>query len=196
MAVKKRKKAVKKKSSAVPSKTSGKSSKKKSEYENCSKVFIAIAIAVLFILIFGNGKVISEGSTVKLNYVGVLQDGSLFDTSYDKKPIEFVVGSGQVIDGFEKEIIGMSKGGEKTFTVLSEDAYGVYDPNKVGDYPRKDIPSGMVVEVGNTIFIEAEGGGVAIATVLDMDQDNLYLDLNHPLVGKDLTYEIVILSVK
>ncbi|MDP3916897.1 MAG: peptidylprolyl isomerase [Nanoarchaeota archaeon] len=161
------------------------------------KVLLAVVVVVLILIIFGGGgSAIESGSNVTLHYTGILEDGTVFDSSFDKDPINFIVGAGSVIKGFEDEIIGMKKGDEKSFVVLKDNAYGNHDPNKIGSYPRSSIPDDMDVAVEDIIYIQMEDGRIGIARILDIDEQTVLLDLNHPLVGHDLTYKVNILLIE
>lgn len=163
----------------------------------CSKamfVLASIVIIVLALWIFGGNEMIEQGSKVKLHYTGTLDDGSVFDSSKDKDPLEFEVGQGQVIPGFEEGVIGLKAGDKKTINIPADKAYGSYDEKRIGEYPKSNVPENMEVKIGAKIFLQSPDGGVAIATIKEIKDDILLLDLNHPLAGKDLTFEIEIIE--
>ncbi len=164
----------------------------------CSKamfVLASIVIIVLALWIFGGNEMIEQGSKVKLHYTGTLDDGSVFDSSKDKDPLEFEVGQGQVIPGFEEGVIGLKAGDKKTINIPADKAYGSYDEKRIGEYPKSNVPENMEVKIGAKIFLQSPDGGVAIATIKEIKDDILLLDLNHPLAGKDLTFEIEIIEI-
>lgn len=169
------------------------------EASNFAKIWvgvgvIAIVVVGLLIVLGGSGEVVKEGSNVKLHYIGTLEDGTIFDSSYEVEPIEFVMGEGKVIRGFEEEILGMRVGDKNKISIPSDKAYGEYDPTKIGEYPKSKVPDNLEIKVGDAVFLENENG-VAVATILSIEGDVVMLDLNHPLAGKDLTFEIEILEV-
>ncbi len=160
--------------------------------------FLILAVIVLLLVVIGggSGKVIKEGSKVKLHYTGTLDDGSVFDSSLNKQPLEFVVGAGQVIKGFEQGVIGMKLGDKKKIHIPSDQAYGPYNKENIGEFPKSKVPKEMELKVGVKVFLESQSnGGIAIATVLEIKNDTLVLDLNHPLAGKNLNFEVEILDV-
>lgn len=156
---------------------------------------VAVIVALLVVLGGSMGKTIKEGSKVKLHYTGTLDDGTVFDSSKDKIPLEFVVGGGQVIKGFEQGVVGMKAGEKKTIHITSDNAYGAYNPANIGEYPKDKVPKEMKLEIGAKLFLEAPNGGIAIATVKQIKNETILLDLNHPLAGKDLNFDVEILEI-
>ena len=193
--VKKAKKRASSKKNVSKQKNSA-TKKTKGRKNSSSILLVGVVLVALLVVLGGGGKTIQEGSNVKLHYTGTLNDGTVFDSSEGKDPLEFTVGEGQVIPGFEKELMGMKAGDKKTLNILTEDAYGERDEQRVGDYPKENIPEGMEIEVGSKVFLQAPEGGIAFATILKIEEEIVVLDLNHPLAGKDLTFEIEILEVQ
>ena len=156
---------------------------------------LAVIVALLVILGGGSGKSIEQGSNVTLHYTGTLEDGTVFDSSRDKIPLEFIIGQGQIIKGFEDGIIGMKAGDKKTIHIASENAYGEYNPENIGEYPKENVPETMELQIGSNVFLEAPNGGIAIATVKEIKDETIILDMNHPLAGKARNFEVEILDV-
>ena len=130
-----------------------------------------------------------------MNFVGKLEDGSVFDSSEGKGPLEFEIGSGIVIAGFDEGIRGMKVGDKKTITVPSEKAYGNYDESKIGEFPKEKIPDIEKVGVGDKLFLTGPDGGVVFAIIKEIEDEVVVLDLNHPLTGKTLIFEVEILEI-
>lgn len=145
---------------------------------------------------------IKEGDTVKLDYEGRLDDGKVFDSSKHgdhSHPLEFTVGEKQVIPGFEKAVKGMKKGEKKEFKIPSKDAYGEPKENLKKDVPRKSIPKnpqGQEPKPGMVLMIQSPQGQQFPAKIVDVDDEKVTLDLNHPLAGKDLNFNVEVLDVK
>ena len=133
--------------------------------------------------------------TVKVHYTGRLTDGTVFDSSLDKEPLEFTIGQKMVIPGFEEGVIGMAAGESRTVSIASQDAYGPYLDDLVGTIRRTHIPSDIELQVGTILQMQAPDGGVTIVMVKELNDENVTLDANHPLAGKDLTFEINLLEI-
>jgi FKBP-type peptidyl-prolyl cis-trans isomerase 2 len=136
-----------------------------------------------------------RGDTVSVHYKGTLDDGTVFDSSEDGEPISFTIGSGQVIPGFETAVDGMSVGDAKTEKIESENAYGPRRDELVFRVGREQLPDGEEVEVGDVLRLGFPDGTSAAVQVADMDDASLTLDANHPLAGKDLTFELKLVSI-
>lgn len=136
----------------------------------------------------------AKGRKVAVHYRGTLDDGEEFDSSQDREPLEFVVGGGDMIPGFEKAVIGMEPGQEKTVTLEPEDAYGAYEDELVVEGPRKSFPDGDL-RVGQSFTVHLKGGQEAVARVLRVSGETVALDFNHPLAGKRLTFHLHVVSV-
>jgi peptidylprolyl isomerase len=135
------------------------------------------------------------GDTVNVHYTGKLDDGTVFDSSEGGNPLEFAIGEGNVIPGFEQAVIGMSPGDSKTATISSEEAYGPYYEERVLVVDRQQIPSDLPVDVGSQLQIQQQGGMVIPVVVTDITDGEVTLDANHPLAGEDLTFEIRLVSI-
>jgi FKBP-type peptidyl-prolyl cis-trans isomerase 2 len=131
------------------------------------------------------------GNKVKVEYVGKLDDGSVFDSSEDHgKPLEFEVGSGHVIKGFDDAILGMSEGDEKEFTIHPAEAYGQHDPTLVQKVPREVFPQEADITAGLLFEAGLPTGEKVPAMITAVDEGIVTVDLNHPLAGKTLSFKI------
>ena len=137
-----------------------------------------------------------RGDTVAVHYKGTLDDGTIFDSSEGGDPISFTIGGGEVIPGFETAIEGMSIGDEKTEKIESGNAYGPRRDELVFRVGREQLPDGSDVEVGDVLRIGFPDGSSAAVKVAEMDDASLTLDANHPLAGKDLTFELRLVSIE
>lgn len=135
------------------------------------------------------------GDTVSVHYTGKLDDGTVFDSSEGGSPLEFAIGSGNVIPGFEQAVIGMSPGDSKTTTIVSDEAYGPYYEERVLVVERQQIPPDLPVDVGAQLQIQQQGGMVIPVVITDVTEAEVTLDANHPLAGEDLTFEIRLVSI-
>lgn len=132
---------------------------------------------------------------VSVDYKGSLQNGEVFDTSYERQPLEIQVGAGQLIKGFEKELLGMAVNDKKVFTLDPEDAYGQRDENLTQSFARSDVPPEMNPRVGMTVELYTPEGRRVPARITHIDDEKLTLDLNHPLAGESLTFEIEVKGI-
>jgi len=135
------------------------------------------------------------GSTVKLVYTGTLKDGTVFGYAKPDGPMEFQTGMDLTIEGFEREILKMEAGEKKTFEVGMYDAYGEYLDDFVEVVPVENVPL-KNVEIGNRIWLTGDDGEKFPVKVLDINSKEITFDMNHPLAGEDLTFEVEILSVE
>lgn len=138
---------------------------------------------------------VKTGDTVRIHYTGTLTDGTTFDSSAGRDPLEFTVGTGQIIPGLDAALPGMKVGDEKSVTVPAEQAYGPVDPNGLQPVPREQIPDNIPLEIGTALQVQDRGGNVSMVTVAQVDEETVLLDTNHPLAGKDLTFDIELVSV-
>ena len=137
-----------------------------------------------------------QGDTVRIHYKGTLTDGTVFDTSEGRDPLEFEVGSGTIIPGLDAAIPGMTVGDEKTVNVPADQAYGPVNDQARQAIPRTDIPADIPVEVGTQLQMQTPQGQVVPVTVADVSDSEVTLDANHPLAGKDLTFAIQMVEIK
>jgi peptidylprolyl isomerase len=136
-----------------------------------------------------------QGDTVSVHYTGKLDDGTVFDSSEGGSPLEFAIGSGNVIPGFEQAVLGMSPGEAKTTTIPSDEAYGPYYEERVLVVERQQIPADLPVDIGAQLQIQQQGGMVIPVVVTDITDTEVTLDANHPLAGEDLTFEIRLVGI-
>jgi peptidylprolyl isomerase len=137
-----------------------------------------------------------RGDTVHVHYRGTLDDGSEFDSSAGSDPIVFTLGAGQVIPGFENAIEGMSTGEKKTERIEAENAYGDRRDELVFTVGRDQMPDGSEVEVGDMLKVGFPDGSDAAVQVAAVDGQSVTLDANHPLAGKNLTFELELVSIE
>lgn len=137
---------------------------------------------------------VQNGSRVKVHYTGKLDDGSVFDTSLQegRDPLEFTIGEGMMIPGFENGLLGMEIGDKKTISMVPGDAYGELRDDLLFEVPISNVPPN--VELGATLQAELEEGKPVIFTVIDIKNDTVVLDGNHPLAGKNLTFEVEVVE--
>ncbi len=136
-----------------------------------------------------------SGDTVKIHYTGTLDDGTEFDSSKGRDPLEFEVGSGQVIPGFDKAVEGMSVGEEKTVNIEADDAYGQHREQMVQEVPKTALPQGLTPEVGMGLQAQNPEGQPISLRVTEVGDDTITVDGNHPLAGKNLNFDIQLVSI-
>ena len=137
-----------------------------------------------------------RGDTVAVHYKGTLEDGSVFDSSEGDQPLEFTIGAHEVIDGFEDAVIGMSTGDKKTQAIAPENAYGNREDELVFHIPRSSMQPGFDVSPGDFVRVSLPDGQTAPMQVIEVDDDAVTLDANHPLAGKTLTFELELVEIK
>jgi peptidylprolyl isomerase len=135
------------------------------------------------------------GDTVIVHYTGKLEDGTEFDSSIGKEPLQFRLGEGEVIPGFDAAVVGMAPGESKTQLIPAEEAYGPHMEDMVIAVDRQQIPPDMPVELGIQLQLQDPSGQVIPVTVVEVDDEAVVLDANHPLAGEDLTFEIQLVAV-
>ncbi len=138
---------------------------------------------------------VKAGDTVRMTYVGTLDSGEMFDSSEGREPLEFVVGSGQVIKGLDAAIPGMAVGDKKDVNVPCAQAYGDVNPDARQAVPRDQIPAEIPCEVGTQLQMQTPQGQVVPVTVADVTETEVTLDANHPLAGQDLNFAIEIVGI-
>ncbi len=138
---------------------------------------------------------VKSGDTVSIHYTGTLADGTTFDSSQGRDPLQFTVGSGQIIPGLDKALPGMSVGDTKTVNVPAEEAYGTADPNARQSVPRDQIPANIPLDPGTQLQVQTPQGQVVNVTVAEVSDETVVLDANHPLAGKDLTFAIELVAI-
>jgi peptidylprolyl isomerase len=144
-----------------------------------------------------------SGDKVKVHYTGRLESGEVFDSSECREddcgcqsgPLEFTIGEGDVIPGFEQAIIGMSPGDSKTVVIPVDQAYGPRMDEMVAEVPRSDIPADLVLEVGNQLEVTQQDGSAFPVLITEVTETAVTLDANHPLAGRDLTFDLRLVEI-
>lgn len=135
-----------------------------------------------------------SGDTVRVHYTGKLEDGSVFDSSDGRDPLEFTVGSGQVIPGFDQAVTGMSPGDERQVKISAAEAYGDRKDDLVIVVERAQLPPDIDPAVGQQLQLSQEGRAFVV-TVADVNERSITLDANHPLAGEDLTFDLQLVEI-
>lgn len=136
-----------------------------------------------------------SGDTVKVHYTGTLNNGQVFDSSKSRDPLQFTLGTGMVIPGFDAAVIGLSPGDTVTTTIPNAEAYGPYQKDMVADIEKASIPADFELEVGQRLQMQIPNGEAMSVTVTDIKGDMVTLDGNHPLAGQDLTFELELVEI-
>ncbi|NCQ35991.1 peptidylprolyl isomerase [bacterium] len=137
---------------------------------------------------------IENGKAVKVHFKGTLGDGTVFDSSEGRDPIEFVVGEGSVIPGFESAVTEMAVAETKTITIPCAEAYGETREEMVGQIPLANLPEDMEPEVGMMLQMNSPEGSIPVR-IVGLEGDMVTLDANHPLAGEDLTFELTLVEI-
>ena len=137
-----------------------------------------------------------SGNQVKVHYHGRLQDGTTFDSSAGRSPLEFEIGAGQVIKGFDDGVLGMKEGDKKTIHIPVEDAYGEKSEDMIIEFPRDQFPPDMKPEVGMQLNLRGQDGRNFPVVISEIKIDFIVLDGNHPLAGQDLIFDIEMVEIK
>jgi FKBP-type peptidyl-prolyl cis-trans isomerase 2 len=138
---------------------------------------------------------VKSGDKVRIHYTGTLADGTVFDSSEGRDPLEFTVGTGQVIVGMDKEMVGMTVGEKKTIVAVADEAYGQRQDDAQQDVPREMIPAEIPLEVGMQLQMQSPEGQVIPVSVVSISEETVTLDANHALAGKDLTFDIELVEI-
>jgi peptidylprolyl isomerase len=136
-----------------------------------------------------------SGDTVRVHYVGRLDDGTVFDSSREHEPLEFTVGAGEVISGFDRAVEGMEVGEAREARIEVDDAYGERRDDLVLDVPRDQVPEGLDIEPGMRLELRQPDGEAVPVTVADIGDETVTLDANHPLAGQPLTFELELVEI-
>ncbi|MBN1898028.1 MAG: peptidylprolyl isomerase [Spirochaetes bacterium] len=136
-----------------------------------------------------------KGDKVKVHYTGKFNDGTVFDSSKDKEPLQFIIGDGTIIPGFEKAVSGMEINESKTITIVKDEAYGPHRDDMVATVERERLPKDINIKVGQQLQIPQENGRAIIVRITDIKKDKVTLDANHPLAGKDLVFDIQLVEI-
>lgn len=137
----------------------------------------------------------TAGDTVRVHYTGTLDDGTTFDTSENRDPMEVTIGSGQILPGVENALTGMAEGDTKKVTLAPEDAFGDRNPGLVHNVDRTRIPEEVPLEVGTVLEATDQTGNPMHLTVVEFDEKEVTLDANHPLAGQALTFELKLVAI-
>ncbi len=163
------------------------------------KLIIVVSIILISLLIGTmpgcKAKVVQPGDVVKVHYTGTLDDGSVFDSSEGRDPLEFTVGAGQLIKGFDEAVIGMKVGEVKTVTIPAADAYGEYDDELILEFPQDELPEGVDPSVGDYVQLGLSDGSVMAVPVIEVTETTVVVDANNKLAGKDLTFKIEVIEL-
>ena len=138
---------------------------------------------------------VKNGDTVKVHYTGKLTDGEVFDSSTGGDPLEFVVGGGNIIQGFDTAVVGMTVGDRKTIEIPPEKGYGERDDKLVAEIDRSQVPDNVELQVGAAMQVKHANGQVMNVTVANLTDAHVTLDANHPLAGKTLTFDIELVEI-
>ena len=136
-----------------------------------------------------------SGDTVKIHYTGTLDDGTQFDSSAGRDPLEFELGGGQVIPGFDSAVTGMAVGESKSVRIEPDEAYGPRHEQLVQQVPRSALPDDLEPQVGMGLQSQSPEGQVMMLTVTEVEDDNITVDANHPLAGQVLNFDIELVSI-
>jgi peptidylprolyl isomerase len=141
-------------------------------------------------------RTVEVGNNVKIHYVGTLTDGTEFDSSRVRgTPIAFVAGESRLLPAFENQVVGMQEGESKSFTLTTEEAYGPHNPEAINVVPRTQFPEDYLFEVGAQVQGTSPVGSPVFAKIESFTDNDVTLDMNHPLAGKDLTFEVEIVEI-
>ena len=138
---------------------------------------------------------VKNGDTVKVHYHGRFADGTTFDSSEGRSPLEFEVGSGNVIKGFDEGVVGMERGEKKTIHITAEDAYGPSMPENVIEFPRSQFPQDMQPEIGMQLNLRSQDGQNIPVVIAEVKDEVVVLDANHPLAGRDLIFDVEVVDI-
>ena len=136
-----------------------------------------------------------SGDTVKIHYTGSLDNGTEFDSSAGKEPLQFTVGTGQLISGLDKAVEGMTVGEKKTVNVEPADAYGPRQEQMVSEVPKSALPPDIEPEVGMGLQTKGQDGQDLQLTITEVGEETITVDANHPLAGKPLNFEIELMQI-
>ncbi|MEN8256379.1 MAG: peptidylprolyl isomerase [Thermodesulfobacteriota bacterium] len=139
---------------------------------------------------------IEAGNQVSVHYTGTFEDGEVFDSSQGREPLSFEVGAGQMIQGFDHAVVGMKEGESKKITLAPEEAYGPRNEELLVDIPSANFPEDMKLEVGMMLQLTNQQGQPVPATVAEINDESVKMDVNHPMAGKTLNFDIEIVEVK
>jgi peptidylprolyl isomerase len=135
------------------------------------------------------------GNHVRVNFTGRLDDGTVFASSYASEPLEFTLGDNEVLPAIEEAVEGMHPGERKTVHISSDEAFGPWREDLTQEVPRDSLPEDIEIEVGEQLVVEQPTGESVLLSVADMSESTVTLDANHPLAGRDLTFDLELLDI-
>ncbi|MDR9500967.1 MAG: peptidylprolyl isomerase [Desulfurivibrionaceae bacterium] len=138
---------------------------------------------------------IEAGNKISVHYTGTFEDGEVFDSSKESSPLSFEVGAGQMIQGFDQAVLGMNQGDCKKFTLTPEEAYGPRNEELLIDIPNANFPEDLKLEEGMMLQMTNQDGQPVPATVAEINEESVKMDVNHPMAGKTLIFDIEIVEV-
>jgi FKBP-type peptidyl-prolyl cis-trans isomerase 2 len=138
---------------------------------------------------------VKHGDKIKVHYHGKLTSGETFDSSAGREPLEFEVGSGMVIKGFDDGVTGMKPGEKKTINIPAEDAYGPLNPDMMMDFPKERFPADMQMEIGMQLMMSDPSGQQFQVTINEIKEDVIILNGNHPLAGEELIFDLELVEI-
>jgi peptidylprolyl isomerase len=138
---------------------------------------------------------VKTGDVVRVHYTGTLLDGSQFDSSVGRNPLEFTVGAGQMIAGFDAGVLGMVVGEKKTLQIDPDHGYGQSNPEAIIEFPRTNVPEGMELEIGMQLNLQNEYGQPVPVVIMEITEEVVIMDANHSLAGKDLIFEVELVEI-
>jgi peptidylprolyl isomerase len=156
---------------------------------------LAAAVALLALLAGCGAPTVAEKKMVSMQFTGTLSDGTVFETSQGKEPVQFLVGSGTMIPVIEKEMMGMKAGEKKKIVVRAADAFGEYSSKAIHEVPREQLPADLKLEAGTLLTAQSPAGPITVK-VIEVKGKMVTIDFNHPLAGKDLTFEVEVLTIR
>ena len=172
-------------------------------FKSLTKGFIPVMLIFAFVSAgCGKGKSAAEekmvkaGDKVKIMYKGTLEDGSVFDSTQSDRPFEFVAGVGSVIPGFDQAVTGMKLNEKKQVTIKAAEAYGPRNENMFRKFPHSFFPADMSPKLEMVISLQGPNGREFPGKITEITADSVTVDLNHPLAGKDLTFEIELVGIE
>jgi FKBP-type peptidyl-prolyl cis-trans isomerase 2 len=139
--------------------------------------------------------VAKSNDAVKVHYTGKLSTGEVFDSSIEREPIEFTIGAGMMIKGFDDAVNGMTVNEKKTINITPEDAYGPVRPELMQQVPKEQLPTDMAPEVGQTLVAQGQDGRETHVVIAQVEEAHIIVDANHPLAGKDLVFDIELVEI-
>jgi peptidylprolyl isomerase len=156
---------------------------------------LPLGLKNILLIKFTHMSIAKKGDLVKVHYTGRLQDGTIFDSSEGREPLEFELGAGMMIAGFDKAVHGMALGDKSTVEIPCGEAYGEATEELYFDVPMEQVPADITPQVGQQLSVQQGDGSSMPVTVKSVDDEKIVLDANHPLAGKDLIFDIELVSI-